>query len=105
MRNKFYDLRNDNIHIIIQNKGYGKTYYELNKKIKEYEKALVIKDEQINELINIESKYNKQMRFFEHYIEKRIEEYNNERHKSNINYVAYSTLLNQIRIMLKEFKQ
>lgn len=71
MRNKFYDLRNDNIHIIIQNKGYGKTYYELNKKIKEYEKALVIKDEQINELINIESKYNKQMRFFEHYIEKK----------------------------------
>ena len=105
MRNKFYKLRNDNIHIIIQNKGYGKTYYELKKKIKEYEKALEIKDNQINALINIESKYNKQMRFFEHYIEERIEEFNNDKYRYNINYRHYIFLLNQIRKMLKEFKQ
>ena len=35
MKNKYYKIKDyENIHIIIGQKGYGKTYYELNKFIK-----------------------------------------------------------------------
>lgn len=41
--NKYYEIKenNDNVHIIISNKGYGKTYYERKRIIDKNKKDLI----------------------------------------------------------------